>query len=245
LRCLVPPALRDISRPATQLVAIEGVLMISLLMMMMGGRMLAPAVAGHIERRGGTLDARVQPGVEGAIIALLLAGAVGWVLPVPPMIPGALLGLAGLATFVRLARWKLWLCLDRFDLVALAVGYAWNAAGLILMGTMAMLGGRVVSMLHAVTVGAIGTLTLTVMTRVWMQRSRRHPMDFRALPWVIALVAVAAILRLVPSVPGMSWPIQLQWSAAAWSAAFAMVLIGAFGGLAVRTSSKEQSTWKS
>ncbi|MDZ7683945.1 MAG: NnrS family protein [Gammaproteobacteria bacterium] len=83
------------SRPVTQLAVVEAVLMISLLMMMMGGRMLAPAVAGHIERQGGVLEARVQPGVEGAIIGLLLAAAVCWVLPVDQAIAGALLVGAG------------------------------------------------------------------------------------------------------------------------------------------------------
>ncbi|MDZ7683944.1 MAG: NnrS family protein [Gammaproteobacteria bacterium] len=131
--------------------------------------------------------------------------------------------------------------MDRWDLLALAVGYAWNASGLMLMGSLAMFGGRVVTVLHAVTIGAIGTLTLTVMARVWMQRSRRHPMDFRALPHAIALIAVAAILRLVPSVPGMTWQTQLQWSAAAWSAAFVIVVLGAFAGVAVKSTSKEGS----
>lgn len=233
------------SRPVTQLVLVEAVLMISLLMMMMGGRMIAPAVAGHIERRGGTLEARVQPGLEGALIGLMLAAAVCWMLPVNTAIPGALLVVAGMVALVRLGRWKLWWCTDRWDLLALAVGYAWNAFGLILIGSNAMLGGRVVTVLHAVTVGAIGTLTLTVMARVWMQRSRRHPMDFRALPLTIALIAVAAVLRLVPSVPGMSWQAQLQWSAAAWSAAFALVLFGAFAGAAVSSALKEEALWKS
>lgn len=229
------------SRPVTQLAVIEAVLMISLLMMMMGGRMLAPAIAGHIERRGGSLEARVQPAVEGTIIVLLLAAAICWVLPVDKAIAGVLLVAAGIAAFVRLARWKLWYCTDRWDLLALAIGYAWNASGLILMGSLAITGGRVVTVLHAVTVGAIGTLTLTVMARVWMQRSRREPMDFWALPYAVALIALAAIMRLVPDVPGMTWQTQLQWSAAAWSTAFAIVLLGAFAGIAVNTASKEKT----
>ena len=52
------------------------VLLFALLMLFMGGRIIAPAVAGQFYRQGAKLDARVQPRVEaGLIVAMAIAVA--------------------------------------------------------------------------------------------------------------------------------------------------------------------------
>src|SRR5690606_21075844 len=48
----------------------EAVLLLSGLMFFMGGRMIAPAIAGHLLKKGRDLEARVQPRIEGAVIIL-------------------------------------------------------------------------------------------------------------------------------------------------------------------------------
>lgn len=207
------------------LATFEAVLMIALLMLLMGGRFLAPAVAGHIESEGGTLSARVQPRLEGAIIILMLTGSVTYLLPVPGTLPGAFIAACGVVALVRLARWRLWACRTRTDLLGLAIGYAWASGGLLYIGVRLMMGLGVNVALHTITVGAIGTLTLCVMSRTWMQRSGVHPNDFGSLKYVITLVALAALLRLASGASVGEWSGTLQMlAAAAWSAAFAMVL---------------------
>ncbi|MEX0942036.1 MAG: NnrS family protein [Pseudomonadales bacterium] len=204
----------------------EAVLMIALLMLLMGGRLLAPAIAGHIESEGGSLEARVQPRLEGAIIILMLLGGGAYLLPVPSMVPGVLIAMAGLTAILRLARWRLWACLDRLDLLGLAVGYAWVSGGLLYTGARLMLGLGLTAALHAITVGAIGTLTLCVMSRTWMQRSGVHPNEFVGLKHVVGLVSLSAVLRLVSGTLLDDWAGLAQLLAAiAWSTAFAMVLV--------------------
>src|SRR5450759_1841417 len=44
------------------------VLLFALLLLFMGGRIIAPTVAGQFYRQGGKLDARVQPRIEGGLI---------------------------------------------------------------------------------------------------------------------------------------------------------------------------------
>lgn len=207
----------------------EAVLMFSLLMLMMGGRFIAPAAAGHIEKQGGTLDARVQPRLEGALIILLLAAALTYFIPGASSVSGILLFACGCVALVRLARWRLWECRDRIDLIALGLGYLWLAGGLMLTGASLTLNGEIRLALHAITVGAIGTLTLTVMSRVWMQRSGADASKCTALFYILPLIATAAMLRLGSGLvnPSVAGDMQLI-AAGAWVAAFLALLLGVF-----------------
>src|SRR5690606_16466812 len=110
---------------------LETILLISSLMFFMGGRMIAPAVAGHLTKQGRTLEARVQPQLEGLVLITL---AIILVLNLVPQewarrASGGLLLAIALLTLVRLLRWQIWHCLDRPDLLGLALGYLWLVAG--------------------------------------------------------------------------------------------------------------------
>lgn len=50
-------------------------------------------------------------------------------LPTPNSLSGALLLASALLITLRIIRWKLWHCPDRPDLLVLATGYLWLAAG--------------------------------------------------------------------------------------------------------------------
>src|SRR5690554_17874 len=55
---------------------IEGILLLSTLMFYMGGRIIAPSLAGHFQRRDINLKDRVQPKIEGTILILLFSALV-------------------------------------------------------------------------------------------------------------------------------------------------------------------------
>jgi len=206
-----------------------GVLMATLLMLMMGGRMLAPAVAGHIESQGGTLEARIQPRIEAALILMMLAATATYLLSVPSLIPGLLLITTASLTLVRLFRWRLWNCLQRTDLLALALGYGWIAVGLLLMGGAMVTEQSFSSAIHAITIGAIGTLTLTVMSRVWMQRSGLKPQTFVELPYVVLLISLATVLRLLSGLFNAEFILAVHMSATTmWALAFVIVILRVF-----------------
>ena len=56
----------------------------------------------------------------------------------------------------------------RRDLLCLAAGYAWLAAGLVAFGL-----SEDTRLMHLITVGALGTLTFNVMALSWLLRARR------------------------------------------------------------------------
>jgi uncharacterized protein involved in response to NO len=200
----------------------EAVLLFALLMLFMGGRIIAPAAAGAIQRAGGHLEARVQPRIEAALLVVMALAAVALAVPGGRAAAGGLLLAAALLALLRLARWRLWACAGRPDLWCLGVGYLWLVIGLALLGlswSVQLLPAG--SATHAVTLGALGTLTTAVMARVRLARNRRDPAEMRTLPWITAAIALATLLRLF----GSGHPATLAVAAALWSLALTILLV--------------------
>ena len=130
------------------------VLLFALLMLFMGGRLIAPTVAGQFYRQGGKLDARVQPRIEGGlIVTMVVAVAASLCASWPPsaMLAAAATMIAGVLSAVRLLRWRLWVLRGRPDLLCLAAGYAWLAIGLVLYGAALAAGRYQTAALHIIT----------------------------------------------------------------------------------------------
>lgn len=204
--------------PALQWRSLEWLLLLmAYLMLFMGGRMIAPAVAGHLQVQGIQLRARVQPRLEAVLLVVSLAAIVLTILPGAQVLAGAVLLLAAPLVGVRLLRWRLWHCAGRVDLLGLGLGYAWLAVSLGLLGAHHV-GADIprAGAIHGLTVGALGTLSLTVMARTWVIKSKRHPGQIPGLAPAVAMITLAAVLRVfVPFYP-------LAWGVAAigWAGAF-------------------------
>lgn len=211
-----------IGRRVDQPMLAEALLLLATLMFFMGGRIIAPAIAGYAQGRGWRLDARVQPAVEGAGLVLLglalLLNLLPW--PLTRQLTGAVLVATAVLTTIRLLRWQPWRC-ARPDLLALLLGYAWLAIGLLLLGLGALLPGLPASAtLHALTVGALGSLTFAVMARTQLVYRFR---DAAAQPWIQAvapLISLAALARVLPALLGQPRPAWLLVAAGCWSLAF-------------------------
>ena len=186
----------------------------ALLMLFMGGRIIAPAVAGQLYRQGERLDARVQPRIEAALIVAGFAAAIALAAGGRLLGAAALVAAGGIAA-VRIARWRLWMLRGRPDLLCLAAGYAWLAFGLMAFGAALAAGRHESAALHFITVGALGTLTLNVMAQSWLLRARREPSKSIAIVAGTVLIAFATLFRVL----GL-----LELAAACWSAAFALLL---------------------
>ncbi|EDZ68327.1 NnrS protein [Nitrosococcus oceani AFC27] len=211
------------AEPFALLMAVD---LFALLLLLMGGRVIAPAVAGHFHRRGEVLAARVQPRLERTAILCMLG------MIILDMIPGAApaggifaLG-ASAVTAIRAWRWRLWRVLDTPHLWALGLGYLWLVPGLGLKGWAQLTGSLSLDWaFHGITVGALGTLTLVVMARTRLQRSRQGLEDFRDIGVAALGVSLAAILRLGAPLADGEYMFLLLWgSAIAWSVAFSLLL---------------------
>lgn len=198
-----------------------GVLLFTVLMLFMAGRIIAPAAAGAARRAGHHLEARVQPRLEAALLLLMGLALVSSLLPGAQATSGAALLAAAAVAAVRLARWRLWWCRRRPDLLCLGAGYAWLAAGLALWGSAELAGvpSRGTA-LHALTVGAMGTLTVSVMARTWLVKSGKDAAGAPEPVLAALLIALAAGLRLLRPADDTA----LLAAAALWSLAYALLL---------------------
>src|SRR6185436_13800345 len=129
---------------------------------------------------------------------------------------------AGLALAARLSRWRGAATLREPLLFVLHLGYGWLAFGLVLLGASDLLPALPASAaLHALTVGAVGTMTLAVMTRASLGHTGRALVADPATVTIYALVTLAVLLRLASPFSGAQAVLVASLSGIAWSAAFA------------------------
>ena len=210
----------DISLDA-RLVLHEAVLFFSLLMAFMGGRIIAPAIAGELYKQGRNLEARVQPRVEAAFILMLVIAVPALALPGGAILAGTMAVLAGALILFRLLRWQPWRCRARTDLIGLCAGYAWLSLGLSLFGIAIATDWQLTSALHVITIGALGTLSSGVMSRTHYQRLQRTPPPVTLVVWMLSTIAIAVFTRVTANLGIVSNPVLLLWIAAsAWSLCF-------------------------
>ena len=134
-----------------------------------------------------------------------------------------LLGLCAAAHLLRLVLWQPWRTLRTPLVWVLHAAYLWIVLHLSLRAA-AELGGVAPSIaVHALTVGAVGGLTLGMMTRTARGHTAR-PLRADAFDSACYLgVNAAALLRvLLPLVVPAATPAAILASALFWSAAFAM-----------------------
>ena len=82
--------------------------------------------------------------------------------------------------------------------------------------------------LHALTVGAIGTMTLAVMTRASLGHTGRPLVAGRVTTAIYVLAQAAALLRLFAPLAGDAYLLLLWLAGAAWSGAFGLFVLSYF-----------------
>ena len=197
-----------------------GVATLVLLVSLIGGRIVPSFTRNWLAKRQPKGRMPVQQNrLDVACLLVIVAGLVAWTAFPEAPITAVLTFAAGVAAAVRLSRWRGLATLREPLLFVLHAGYAWVAVGLVLL---AATPGN--AALHALTVGAIGTMTLAVMTRATLGHSGR-PLAAGPGTWSIyLLVTLAAILRTCAA---LSAHTALLTSAAgvAWSAAFILFAV--------------------
>ena len=199
--------------------------LIALLLLLVGGRALRAAVGGHLERQGTARRDHRQPRYELPLAALAGGAALCDVFALDT-VAGALCIGAAFLTLVRVVPWQLHHTLSQPHLWTLALGYLWLVPGLALKG-IAQLGEHipVAGMLHGISIGALGTLTLVMMARTTALRIRKPFVDFGDIGIAALLVSTAAIARLAAPVIPPEQDRLLWLAAAAWTSAFVLLLV--------------------
>jgi len=198
-----------------------GLDLVLIAMAVMGGRVIPGFTNNAIAGAG----ARRHPLVEKAALASVLLLLAFDLLEFP--LAAAIV--ASMAAVVHAARLALWAPLStkgRPILWILHASYAWIVVHLALRGMAEFDLAPAVLATHALTVGAIGGLTLGMMTRTARGHTARPLVAGRAEVAAYWLVQVSAVVRvLVPLAAPQAYLAAVAVSAALWSAAFALFVI--------------------
>jgi uncharacterized protein involved in response to NO len=161
------------------------------------------------------------------VLAVSVAALVLWI-----AFPGwygtaVLLFAAGIGQAARLARWAGDRTLRDPLVLILHLGYAFVPIGFVIVaGAIAMPQAIPLSAgLHSWTVGAIGTMTLAIMTRASLGRTGQALVAGRVTQAIYALVVAAAVLRVAAAFEPTTM-VLLHVAAAVWIAAFWTFAVG-------------------
>jgi uncharacterized protein involved in response to NO len=201
-----------------------GVATLLMLIAFVGGRIVPSFTRNWLAKERPEIPAPATFGApDRAALALTALALVFWAAaPEAAAAPWAELA-AGLALGFRLWRWRGAATWREPLLLVLHLGYGWLALGLVLLALDA-LSGLVpqTAALHALTVGAIGTMTLAVMTRATLGHTGRPLTAGPGTVTIYALVTAAALLRLAAPLGGAEYLLILSLAGAAWSGAFGL-----------------------
>ena len=158
----------------------------------------------------------------GCLTLLLLVD----VLPLPAQLAAAVVLLAGITNLWRMRGWATASALRRPILAVLHAGYFWLGAGLVAEGLARLTAVLPLTLaIHLQTVGAIGTLTLGMLTRVALGHTGRKLEINPMITVAYATITAATIVRsLGPlAVPGATfWSLVI--SSVLWGLSFLLYL---------------------
>jgi uncharacterized protein involved in response to NO len=191
-----------------------------LLISLVGGRIVPSFTNNWLARNNpGRLPAPFSR-YDMATMALSALAILAWIAAPAHAVTGTMLVVAGLAQAVRLARWAGYRTFaDRLVLV-LHVGYAFVPLGFLLIGVAALTNFIPPSAgIHAWTAGAVGLMTLAVMTRATLGHTGQALHAGPATQAIYACVLIGALLRVCAAAHG-SLPL-LEAGGTLWIAGFA------------------------
>ena len=196
------------------------------LISVMAGRIVPSFTRNWLAKRQ-IVNLPAAPGaIDRAALGVLHVGLFTWVF-LPQFQPvGAILLLGAALNLWRLLRWCGAATAAEPLLLVLHVGYGWLVLGVALLG-LAVIDAHLPqsAAIHALTAGAIGTMTLAVMTRATRGHTGRALAADRATIAIYLLVNVAAIVRVAAAI-GETWTMPLLVaSGILWIGAFALFVL--------------------
>lgn len=193
-----------------------------LLIALIGGRIVPSFTRNWLVKETSTSLPSPFGKLDRAALGVTAAAIFGWVLLPYNTAVGALLCVGGALLAARLFRWRGLATMRDPILLVLHVGYAWLAAALALLGLAVVLPDIVphTSAVHALTAGAVGTMTLAVMTRASLGHTGRPIVADRYVVGMYGMVSAGAVLRVAAPFAGDWYAHLLVCGGVLWAGAF-------------------------
>lgn len=187
-----------------------------------GGRVIPMFTNNGVRGAHATRHPAVEKAALGSIVVLFLAD-LG---QAPAALVAVIAAIAALAHGARLALWNSWLTRGTPLVWILHAAYAWIVVHLVLRGLDAADIVAAPFATHALTAGAIGGMTLGMMTRTARGHTGRPLIADKFETAMFVLVQAAALVRVFGGLllPAAYLP-SLEFSGVLWAAAFALYAV--------------------
>lgn len=197
-----------------------GIAVIVLLIVVIGGRIFPSFTRNWLARENPGRLPTPFGRFDVAVIGVTAATLVLWTVQPIGQLTATALAITGMLNILRLARWAGYRTGRERLVLILHVGYAFVPFGFLLASAAALDMIVTSAGIHAWTVGAAGTMTLTVMTRASLGHTGNALIASPMAQTIYAAIVLAALARICASLePGWSAPL-LQLTAFAWCVAF-------------------------
>lgn len=197
----------------------------ALLIALIGGRVTPSFTRNWLVKRGENVLPASLGRLDQAALATCAIALVLWVIWPDATASAGLLVLAGLLLFARLLRWRGFTTVREPILLILHVGYGWLAAAMVLLGLSIMAPGTFpsASAYHALSAGAVGVMTLAVMTRATLGHTGHEIRADRVTQLIYLAVNAGALIRVAaPWLGGAAYAGWIIAGGLLWSLAFAL-----------------------
>ena len=202
-----------------------GIAVLAALIGLMGGR-IVPSFTHNWLAKHGAIEMPAPFGlIDRVMLALTVIALVSWVIAPEWAGTGVAAGVAGIATVARFGRWRGQDTTPEPLLWVLHLGYFWLAVGLGLIAAVPAWGISPIVAIHALTAGAIATMTLAVMTRASLGHSGRALTADVWTTLIYVLVTAAALARIAAHGFAANYAAWIDAAGGLWIAAFTLFAV--------------------
>ena len=228
-----------LSGAAMDLPARMALALVMLLLALIGGRVTPNFTRAFLAEQGMFEQPAPFSRFDGLSVVLVGIAAVAWIVQPQAMVTGWMLVGAGVVNLVRLLRWYGWVSWREPLVLTLHLGYGWLALSLLILGG-AILGWGLptTDAVHAFTTGAVGMMTLAVMTRASLGHTGRPKHAGPLTVCIYILVNVGALLRVFGPSLDLSTNLVHGLAAMSWSGAYLLFAL-VYGPFLLRPSIAE------
>lgn len=212
---------------ATDLAERMALTLIMVLLALIGGKITPSFTEDFLVEEGVIKQPVLFSRFDGLSILLVVVAGILWMINLNSTVTGVAFVAAGVIHLIRLSRWYGWFTWREPLILILHVGYGWLAMSfLILGGAMLGVGLNVEEAMHVLTTGAVGVMTLAVITRASLGHTGRIKHAGPLTVMIYLLVNLGAMLRVFgPSLP-LSGDVMMSLAAGCWSGAYLLFIAG-------------------
>ena len=217
----------DVTRDTAALGLRLGVYVFTVMVAVLGARMVPAFTRNALQRAGIEGDVRSDGGAQVAAAVALVAAVAADLTEAPEMAQGVLALIAAAMLAVSMRGWQTRRVLGQPILWVMHLAYAWLPVGLALKGVADLTGILPqTAALHGMATGAIGTMVLAMTTRIALGHTGRELKVTAPITVAYVLITLAALFRVVvPMAAPDAYVPAIVTSGLCWAAAFTIFTV--------------------